>query len=215
MGSEILNQLKKMVMDFDIDNAENLAKEALTQRTDPLRCAEALTDGIKEIGEGFEKGDLFLPDLVAASEVLKRAFPVINDAILKKGEKTKSLGKVVIGTVSGDIHSIGKEMVGTLLFASGFEVIDLGVNVGSETFIEAIKKNKANVLAMSALLTTTAMEQKNVIEKLKKEGLRESVKIIVGGAPINKEFADSIGADGYGATAIDGVAIVKELLSVG
>lgn len=97
----------------------------------------------------------------------------------------------------------------------GFEVIDLGVNVGSETFIEAIKKNKANVLAMSALLTTTAMEQKNVIEKLKKEGLRESVKIIVGGAPINKEFADSIGADGYGATAIDGVAIVKELLSVG
>ena len=157
---------------------------------------------------------MFLPDLVCASEVLKNAFPPINAAIEAKGEKQKSLGKVVIGTVFGDIHNIGKNMVSTLLYAAGFEVIDLGINVKSEDFLKAVKDNNPEVLAMSALLTTTAMEQKNVIEGLKKEGVRGKVKVIVGGSPINQEFADSIGADGYGATAPEGVKLVKRLLGL-
>jgi methanogenic corrinoid protein MtbC1 len=209
---EILAGLKKTVLDYDIEKAESIAKDAISKGLDPLKCAEALTEGIRQIGEGFEKGDLFLVDLVAGSEVVKKALPPIHEEITRRGQKTASLGKVVLGTVFGDIHSIGKDMVATLLFANGFEVIDLGVNVRSDSFIDAIKKSEANVLAISALLTTTVMEQKNVIEGLGREGIRPNVKVIVGGAPINQEFADSIGADGYGSTALEGVAIVKSLL---
>jgi 5-methyltetrahydrofolate--homocysteine methyltransferase len=121
----------------------------------------------------------------------------------------------VIGTVLGDIHSIGKGMVSTLLFAAGFKVIDLGINVKGEDFLKAVKEEKADVLAMSALLTATAMEQKRVIRGLIDAGLRSKVKVIVGGSPINQEFADSIGADGYGATAPEGVKVVKQLLGIG
>ncbi len=214
MTSENIEKLKKVVMDFDIDSAESVAKEALDSGVDPIDAANALTQSIQIIGDKFGKGELFLPDLVCASEVLKNAFPPINAAIEAKGEKQKSVGTVVIGTVFGDIHNIGKNMVATLLYASGFEVIDLGINVKSEDFLKAVKEKNPDVLAMSALLTTTAMEQKNVIEGLKKDGVRDKVKVIVGGSPINQEFADSIGADGYGATAPEGVKLVKRLLGI-
>jgi methylmalonyl-CoA mutase cobalamin-binding domain/chain len=130
------------------------------------------------------------------------------------GKKVKSLGKIVIGTVFGDIHSIGKSMVATLLFASGFEVIDLGINVRGDEFLKAVKEHNANLVAMSALLTTTMMEQKNVIEGLKKSNMRDRVKVLVGGSPINQEFADTIGADGYGATAPEGVRVAKSLIGI-
>lgn len=198
MEQEILAGLKKTVLDYEIEKAESVAKDAISKGLDPIKCAEALTEAIRQIGEGFKKGDLFLADLVGASEVVKKALPPIHE---RRGQKTASLGKVVIGTVFGDIHSIGKDMVATLLFANGFEVADLGVNVRSDSFIDAIKKSEANILAMSALLTPTAMEQKNVIEGLRKEGIRPKLKVIVGGAPINQEFAERIGADGYGSTA--------------
>jgi len=121
---------------------------------------------------------------------------------------------VIIGTVYGDVHSIGKGMVATLLYVAGFEVIDLGINVKGSTFLEAVKKENPDILAMSALLTTTAAEQEKVIEGLSEEGIRDKVKVMVGGSPINQEFADSIGADGYGATAPDGVKIAKRLLGI-
>lgn len=213
--SFVLEKLKNTVLEFDIDNAESVAKEAIEAGIDPLKSANTLTEAIKIVGDKFGKGDLFLPDLVCASEVLKKAFPIINKAIEAKGGKQTNLGKVVIGTVFGDIHSIGKDMVATLLYAAGFKVIDLGINVKGEDFLKAIKENDADILAMSALLTTTAMEQKKVIEGLKNEKLRERVKVIIGGSPINQEFADSIGADGYGATAPDGVKIAKKLLGIG
>jgi len=211
---DILQELKNMVLEFDIDNADEIAKKAIASGVNPLQAAQALTEGIRIVGEKFGSGELFLPDLVCASEVLKKAFPVINKAIEENGEKQSSLGKVIIGTVFGDIHSIGKGMVSTLLYASGFEVIDLGINVKGEDFLNAVRIYEPDILAMSALLTTTAAEQKNVIEGLKKEGLRDRVKIVVGGSPINQEFADSIGADGYGATAPDGVKLVKRLLKI-
>ena len=182
---------------------------------DPILAANALTEAIREVGDAFGNGELFLPDLVCASEVLKKAFPVINEAIEKKGEVQASLGKVVIGTVYGDIHSIGKGMVATLLYAAGFKVIDLGINVKGEDFLKAVKEEHADVLAMSALLTTTAMEQKKVIEGLREAGIRDKVIVVVGGSPINQEFSDSIGADGYGATAPEGVKLVKKLLNIG
>ena len=209
-----LEKLKEIVMDFDVDNAEKVAKEVVAQNVDPLEAARTLTDAIRKIGDGFAKGDYFLPDLVCAAEVLKKAIPVFTEEIQKQGKKSGSLGKVVIGTVFGDIHSIGKGMVATLLYAAGFEVVDLGINVRADTFLDAIKEHRPDILAMSALLTTTAAEQKNVIEGLKKENLREKVKVIVGGSPINQEFADSIGADGYGATAPDGVKVAKSLLGI-
>lgn len=212
--SDTIKQLKDIVLEFDIDNAEKIAKAAIDAGVDPLEAAKALTESIREIGDKFGAGELFLPDLVCASEVLKKAFPIINSAIEKKGKKTESLGKVVIGTVFGDIHSIGKGMVATLLYAAGFEVIDLGINVKGEDFLAAVKENNPNILAMSALLTTTAAEQKNVIRSLKEEGIRDNIKVIVGGSPINQEFADSIEADGYGATAPEGVKVVKKLLGI-
>ena len=210
----MLEQLKNMVLDFDIDIAEETAKEAIESGIDPIEAANALTEGIQIVGDKFGTGELFLPDLVCASEVLKKAFPVINAEIEKRGEKAASLGKVVLGTVFGDIHNIGKDMVSTLLYAAGFEVIDLGINVRGEDFLKAVRDEKPDILAMSALLTTTAAEQRNVIEGLGKEGLRDKVKIIVGGSPINQEFADSIGADGYGATAPEGVRMVKKFLGI-
>jgi corrinoid protein of di/trimethylamine methyltransferase len=204
--------LKDLVLNFDIDNAEETARKALLAGADPILASNALTEAIREVGDAFGRGELFLPDLVCASEVLKKAFPVINEAIEKNGAVQESLGKVVIGTVFGDIHSIGKGMVATLLYAAGFKVIDLGINVKSDDFLKAVKEERADVLAMSALLTTTAIEQKKVIEGLKQAGIRERVKVVVGGSPINQEFADSIGADGYGATAPEGVKVVKKLL---
>jgi trimethylamine corrinoid protein len=213
--SDILKRLKDMVLEFDIDNAEAAAKEAIEAGIDPIDAANALTEGIQIIGDRFGSGELFLPDLVCASEVLKKAFPVINAEFERRGEESKKLGKVIIGTVFGDIHSIGKDMVSTLLYAAGFEVVDLGINVKSEDFLKAVRDEDPDVLAMSALLTTTSREQKNVIEGLKEAGLRDKVKVIVGGSPINQEFADSIGADGYGATAPEGVRLVKRFLNIG
>ena len=210
-----IQKLKDTVLNFDIDNAEEVAREAILAGADPILAANALTEAIREVGDAFGKGELFLPDLVCASEVLKKAFPVINEAIEKKGEVQASLGKVVIGTVYGDIHSIGKGMVATLLYAAGFKVIDLGINVKGEDFLKAVKEEHADVLAMSALLTTTAMEQKKVIEGLREAGIRDKIIVVVGGSPINQEFADSIGADGYGATAPEGVKLVKKLLKIG
>lgn len=209
-----IQSLKDAVLNFDIDNAEEIARKAIDAGADPILAANALTEAIREVGDAFGNGELFLPDLVCASEVLKKAFPVINEAVEKDGIVQASLGKVVIGTVYGDIHSIGKGMVATLLYAAGFKVIDLGINVKGEDFLKAVKEEHADVLAMSALLTTTAMEQKKVIEGLKDAGIRDRVKVIVGGSPINQDFADSIGADGYGSTAPEGVKLVKKLLRI-
>lgn len=212
--SDKLKKLKDIVQEFDIDVAEATAIEAIESGIDPIEAANALTEGIQIVGEKFGKGELFLPDLVCASEVLKKAFPVINAEFEKRGQETKKLGKVVIGTVFGDIHNIGKDMVSTLLYAAGFEVIDLGINVKGDDFLKAVRDEGPDVLAMSALLTTTSAEQKNVISGLEEAGLRDKVKVIVGGSPINQEFADSIGADGYGATAPEGVKLVKNFLNI-
>jgi corrinoid protein of di/trimethylamine methyltransferase len=212
MNAEILRELRMAVMSYDAMKAEELVRRAVDEGLDPLACADVLTEAIREVGDKFEEGELFLPDLMAAASVLERATPILKREIERSGKKMRNLGRVVIGTVFGDIHSIGKTLVAALLTAAGFEVIDLGVNVKASEFIDAVKRYDPDILAMSALLTTTAPEQRKVIEALERENLRGKVKIMVGGGPITQEFAEDIGADGYAATAPEAVKLAEKLI---
>ncbi len=188
--------------------------KAVEAGIDPLKAADALIKAIREVGEGFGRGDLFIPDLVGGAEAMKAAMGVIDEEIRRIGGKKESLGTVVAGTVFGDIHDIGKALVCTLLIADGFEVHDLGVDLPAEEFVKAVREYQPDILAMSALLTTTTPELRKVIEALKNEGLRDKVKIIVGGAPVNQDLANEIGADGYRPTAIKAPELVRTLLGI-
>ena len=212
MDKEILNDLKKAIILYDKEGAMSLAKKTVDKKIDPIKALASMTEAIRGVGDGYAKGELWLPDLVGAADAMQSAMPIIEKEIERKGVKRETLGIVVIGTVYGDIHSIGKTMVATLLQAEGLTVHDLGVNVKTEQFIETIKKYKANILAMSALLTTTAPEQKKTIQALNKNGLRDKVKVMVGGAAISQEFAESIGADGYDPTAPGAVKLARNLI---
>jgi len=210
---EVYESLKKSVLGYDADGAKRYAQQVVDEGLDPIAALDAISEAMQVVGEGYESGELWLPDLVGAADVSQKALPILEEEIRKRGEKAKSLGTVVVGTVSGDIHTIGKSMVGVLLVAAGFRVIDVGADVATDKFVDAVKENDADILALSALLTTTAPEQGKVIEALKEAGLRDKVKIMVGGGAITQGFADSIGADGYGATAPGAVALAKSLLN--
>jgi len=205
-------KIRDTILAYDSANAEKVVRQALEAGAAPLDVANCLTEAIRSVGDRYGSGELFLPELIGAAEALKKALPAVTEAIQKSGSKQKTLGTAVIGTVFGDIHTIGKNLVATLLLTGGFEVIDTGANVKAESFVASVREKNPVVLAMSALLTTTALEQKNVIKKLEAEGLRRKVKVIVGGGSITPEFAVSIGADGYGANAPEGVRIAKKLI---
>lgn len=209
---EVYESLKKSVLEYDADGAERYAQQIVDEGLDPIAALDAISEAMQVVGEGYESGELWLPDLVGAADVGQKALPILEEEIRRRGEKAKSLGTVVVGTVSGDIHTIGKSMVGVLLVAAGFRVIDVGADVATNKFVDTVKENDADILALSALLTTTAPEQGKVIEALKEAGLRDKVKIMVGGGAISQGFADSVGADGYGATAPGAVALAKSLL---
>ena len=164
------------------------------------------------MGEKYAKDELWLPDLIGAAAAMKSAMPIIESRVMKLGRERTTSGSVVIGTVYGDVHSIGKGMVATLLLAEGFTVYDLGVDIKAEIFIDAVKKHKPDILALSALMTTTASEMKKVIEELKNRGLRDQVKIIIGGGPITHEFSQEIGADGFSPTAPGGAKLARQLI---
>ncbi len=209
---DILRELEKAVNEFDRKGVEGLTRKAIEEKVDPVIIFGKLKDTITRVGEAFSKGEIFLPQLVGASDAMEGGMPVIIEEIKKQGKKVRSLGTVAIGTVFGDIHSIGKTMVATLLAADGFLINDLGINVPAEKFVEVVEEGEADVLAMSALLTTTAPEQYKVIEMLKERNLRGRVKVIVGGGAITQEFADEIGADGYSGTAPSAGVLLKRLL---
>jgi methanogenic corrinoid protein MtbC1 len=212
MTVEVLENLRKATIDYDVKGAASWARKAVEEKVDPIGALDALTEAIRQVGDGFGRGELWLPDLVGATAAMQAAVPILEEEIKRAGKKRETLGTVVIGTVYGDIHSIGKTMVGTLLVAEGFTVQDLGVNVTAEGFIEGVKKHNPDILAMSSLMTTTAPEQRKVIEALEREGLRDRVKTMVGGGAITQEFADGIGADGYDPTAPGAVELAKRLL---
>ncbi len=212
MTLETLENLKRAVVEYDTEAAASWAKKVVEEKVDPIKALDALTETIKQVGDRFGRDELWLPDLVGAADAMKAAMPIIEEELKRTGAKRETLGTVVAGTVFGDIHSIGKSMVCTLLVAGGFEVHDLGVNIKAEEFLEAIEKYQANILAMSALLTTTAAEQKKVIDTLKEKGIREKVRVMVGGGAITADFAQSIGADGYDPTAPGAVELARRLV---
>jgi methanogenic corrinoid protein MtbC1 len=212
MNTEIAEELGNAITTYNRAEAERCAREWVQKKMNPLEALDVMTEAIRKVGDGFGRGELWLPELVGAAAAMEAATPVIEEDIKRAGAKRKSLGTIVIGTVFGDIHTIGKTMVATLLTAGGFHVVDLGINVTADRFIEGIQKYQADILAMSALMTTTAPEQRKVIEALKKKGLRNKVKIMVGGGSITKEFANTIGADGYDPTAPGAVMLAAKLL---
>jgi corrinoid protein of di/trimethylamine methyltransferase len=217
MGDEInfiLENLRKAIFEYDRNMSSEYAKKIVEKKIDPLAALDVMTVAIREIGDAFGKGDLWLPDLVGASDAMQAAIPVLDQEMKRRGAHRESLGIVVAGTVFGDIHSIGKTMVATLLTAAGFEVYDLGVNINTKGFIEAINKYSADLLVMSALMTTTCVEQEKIISELEREGIRGRVKVMVGGAAVTEEFAETIGADGYDPTAPGSVDLAKRLMNI-
>jgi corrinoid protein of di/trimethylamine methyltransferase len=212
---ELFEKLKEAVILGKPEMAIELAKQIVENKIDPVEAYEkGLKAGISVVGEGFAAGDLYLPDLVLSAETLKAASVILEEEIARTGTHRSELGKVVIGTVKGDLHDIGKTLVGTLLTSYGFDVIDLGVDVSADKFIEVIKREKPDVIGMSSLLTVTAKELANVIARLKEVGLRDQVKVVVGGGAVTHNYAEMIEADGYGQNAELGVRMIKSLLGL-
>ena len=212
MDSNILSKLAEAVKTYDTVGANEWSIMAMDEGIDPLEALDALTEAIREVGDAFGVGEIFLPELVSAADAMQAALPIIETKLQETGGKRSSVGKVVAGTVAGDIHNIGKSMLCTLLTADGFEVIDLGIDVPTPQFVRAVQEHQPDIVALSALLTITAMEQRNVIDALKEAGIRDTVQVIVGGGAISDEFAASIGADGYDPTAPGGVTLCRRLL---
>jgi corrinoid protein of di/trimethylamine methyltransferase len=212
---DVIAELKEAVIQGIPKKAVDAAKRVVELQMDPVEAYEhGLKAGISEVGEGFATGDLFLPDLVLSAETMKAASEILEEEISRTGTARSELGKVVLGTVSGDLHDIGKTIVATLLTSHGFDVVDLGVNISTDDFIDAVKREKPDVLGLSSLLTVTAKELVKVISALKEKGLRQDVKVIVGGGAVTAPYAEEIEADGYGQNAELGVRITKILLGI-
>jgi len=215
LSQGLFDEMAQSILDGEPDIAAALAKRAVAEGVDPLDAVNrGFLIGVNRVGEMFGCGEAFLPDLVLAGEAMKAAVAVLDPELAKGGRHRQTLGKVVIGTVQGDIHDIGKTLVATLLAAGGFEVHDLGVDISAEEFAETARQIGANVVGLSALLTTTMVYQKTVVESLDNLGLRPKVKVLVGGAPVTRTWAEQIGADGYSEDAIGAVAEAKRLMGV-
>jgi corrinoid protein of di/trimethylamine methyltransferase len=212
MTEEMYKRLAQAVIEGEPEDAEALAKEALEQGLDPLVCiTEGLTAGIQQVGKLFASGEYYLPDLIIGADAMKVALDVL-EPMLAGDQQRDVVGRIVLGTVEGDLHEIGKTLVGTMLTANGFLVTDIGVDKKPEEFIAAIKETDADIVGASALLTTTMLQQKKLIDSLKEAGLRESVKVMIGGAPVTEAFAKEIGADGYAEDAISSVDLAFRLI---
>ncbi len=212
MSEELFRKLAQAVIDGEPEEAEALAKLALEQGVDPLACInQGLMVGIQKVGELFSSGEYFLPELIIGADAMKKALDVLEPTLMGD-QKREVVGKVVIGTVKGDLHEIGKTLVATMLTANGFQVTDIGVDKSPEEFIAAIRATDADIVGASALLTTTMLHQKKLIEAITAAGLRDKVKIMVGGAPVTENFAKEIGADGYAEDAISAVDLAFRLV---
>jgi 5-methyltetrahydrofolate--homocysteine methyltransferase len=214
MASErLFGEMTNAVIAGVPDKARELANEVLRVGIDPLDAIQqGFKPGMDVVGEGFAKGELFIPDLMMSSKAMQEGIAVLEPELLKRKQELETLGKVVIGTVQGDIHEIGKTLVATMLSANGFQVHDLGVDVSPQRFVDAVREVDADVVGLSALLTTTMLNQEAVILTLKEAGLRDQVRVIVGGVPTSPEWASEIGADAYAENATEAVEVVKGLV---
>ena len=209
MENQEFKKIVEAILVGDIEKTKSLTQEILNKGISPHDVIEkGLMEGMNLVGDKFENREYFLPDLLVAAEAVKRATEIIKPHL--KGERGR--GTVVIGTVSGDIHDLGKNLVVSTLEASGFKVVDLGVDVPSEKFVNAVKEKKANIVAISALITTTMLGMKDIIEAMVKDGIRKEVKVMVGGAPLDEEFARKIGADRYARSSRDAARKALELV---
>lgn len=209
------DELAQSIIDGEEEDCLRVINEGLANGMDPLDAVEkGLSKGINKVGDDFAEEIVFLPELIMAADVMKAGMKILDEKIKASGKERNSLGKIVLGTIKGDIHDIGKSVVGAVLQANGFDVIDLGIDVDEDTYIQAVIENDADCLGMSTLLTLPLMTMGDVIKKMEEKGLRRNVKVIVGGCPVTQEFADEIGADAVGFDAKDAVKKVKRLLDV-
>ena len=216
MSEALFAAMKQSIIDGDEEAAAAVAQQALDAGIDPLEAInQGYVAGMSYVGDQFSQGEMFLPDMMLAAEAMKAAVAVLEPEMTRRGTQRTMLGKVVLGTVKGDIHEIGKNLVATMLSASGFEVYDLGVDVPFDKFIEKAREVNADIIGMSALLTTTMTGQRTVIEMLDDMGLRPKVKVMVGGAPVTRSWAAEIGADGMSEDAMGAVALAKKLVASG
>ena len=207
-----LKQLHSAVVSGDAKAAKAITQQALAEGIDPLKLVnEYMVPAMDEVGRRFECNEYFVPELLISARAMKSALEIIRPLLTARGDKPA--GRVAIGTVKGDLHDIGKNLVASLLEGGGFEVFDLGVNVPPEKFIATVKEKNANIIAMSALLTTTMPAMKTTIEALKQAGVRGQVKVLIGGAPITQKYAEEIGADGYSENAVGAVALAKKAVA--
>ncbi|MFB0559955.1 MAG: B12-binding domain-containing protein [Candidatus Lokiarchaeia archaeon] len=207
--NDILRRLRDSVVNLDIEGVKQACKDALDAGISPIKAVtEGMGKGMDIVGQKYEAKEYFLAELIMSGEVMKEGMKILEPHL--KDAEIKRLGRIVVGTVKGDLHDIGKNIFATLLVAAGFDVIDLGVNVTAEQFVEAVRENKPSILGLSALLTVTMQELGNIIEELEKADLRSQIKIIVGGAPLTEEYAKKIGADTYAPDAVAGVNMCKK-----
>jgi len=212
MSEELYKKLMDTVIDGEPEDAEQIAKDALEANLDPLTCInKGLMPGIQKVGELFSTGEYYLPELIIGADAMKAALEILEPALVG-GQKREIVGMVVIGTVEGDLHEIGKTLVGTMLTANGFKIVDIGVDQSAEDFVKAAEEHDADIVGASALLTTTMLQQKKLVEALESAGLRDKVKVMVGGAPVTDRYAKEIGADGYAEDAISAVDIAFRLM---
>ena len=210
--SDIIQKMVKALLDLDQEEGTAAANLAVENQLDLVEfIEEGMATAMECIGELFQQGEVFLPTLMIAGNIFQSAMAIIQPELLKSQAGTATKGRVIIGTVKGDLHSIGKDLVAIMLKSGGFEVFDLGVDIPVLKFLEEADKNNANVIALSSLLTTTLPVVREVIDAVKDRGLGTRFKILVGGAAVNEEYATEIGADAYGQDAADAVKLTREL----
>ena len=208
-----LKRLSEAVLNGDASTAKEITQQALASGVDPLTLVQdCMMPAMAEVGRRFECNEFFVPELLISARAMKAALDLIRPLLIARGDEP--VGRAAVGTVKGDLHDIGKNLVAAMLEGGGFEVIDLGVNVAPEQFIAAVREKKANIIAMSALLTTTMPSMRITIDALKQAAVRDQVKVLVGGAPITQRYAEEIGADGYSETAAGAVACARKALAL-
>ena len=210
---EFLKELSNNIINGNAAEVEKLTLQALDNNTPVEKVLkEGLIAGMDIVGKKFKNNEFYVPEVLIAARAMKAGMKILRPKLAASG--VKPMAKIVLGTIKGDLHDIGKNLVGMMLEGAGFEVIDLGVDVTPEKFIQASTEQQANAIGMSALLTTTMLNMKSTVEKLNEDGLRNTVKVIIGGAPVTQNFADEIGADGYAADAASTVTLVKDILNL-
>ena len=213
MSNTLLAKITASLVEGEPDETVALTRQALEANLEPLTIInDGLVPGMNIVGEKYQSGEYFLPHLIIAANGMQQAMALLDPELKARQQALERAGTMVIGSVSGDIHEIGKTLVGTMMSAAGFEVHDLGVDVPTETFVNKVNETGANLLGLSALLTTTMGVQREVIEALEEAGIRDQVKVIVGGAPVSQEWADSIGADGYAEDAVGAIELARRLV---